>query len=171
MGASLLLEHFQDGSCLKAIRPITVHGGELNPHEFFQNRKGLFVCEGFRDLVLRSTPKEPVVYDGTVLGYADLWEGAYEPKICVDLPEGYVFKYVERILGHIATFITQQWEGKRGVLLHNGNSNNFFINACDSEILVAVSRLKEEFGWGCFAYRKNASRCRVAARVFSAVIA
>jgi len=99
-----------------------------DPDSFYQTRSGLWVYDGFRNLVVaKAQPTEA----GTVfkLDHALLTQNMTDEKIEGSLPKNHLFD--ESVLcAIIAQMIAEQPNGKEGKLLNNGYANLFYTSSC-----------------------------------------
>lgn len=156
---------------LSGLTSLTVAGNSVNPHDFFETRKGLGTSKNFDNFILSGTSKKKVSAHEVTISYADLVQAANDAEIDGELPEGYVFEDVDTFLVHLATLIEGQWGGKGGTLLNNLDSNIFYVEVNGEVFAVSVVWCSFYWRWRCYADRLGDGQCYAGFRVFSATVA
>lgn len=109
---------------------------KFSPQEFFQDKKGLYVWNDFKERILKKAG--PVDSGEFSVSSVDLLKRASDEKIEASLPPKHIFDESD-VCAVIAEFISQQSKGEEGVLLSNGYANLFYTKS----LVVHV-------GWGVF---------------------
>lgn len=132
-----------------------------DPDTFYRTRSGLYVYEGFRNLVVaKAKPTEA----GTIftLDHALLMQNMSDEKIEASLSKQHVFDKTS-LCAIIATMIAEQPEGREGKLLNNGYANLFYTTSC--VVLVAWRAVRRR--WGVGAWERDDFGWRAGSQVFS----
>ena len=132
-----------------------------NPDSFYQTRSGLYVYDGFRNLVVA---KAKPVEAGTVfkLDHSLLIRNLKNEQIEKSLPKKHLFD--ESVTcAIIATMIKEQPNGKEGELLNNGYANLFYTSSC--VVLVRWDAVYAE--WDVNAWERGGDEWGAGLRVFS----
>ena len=74
---------------ISELSPATIGSGKCNPHEFFQNRKGMYVQGRFFDNILSATTNKVTTTKKATLGYANLAQPANDAEITAEMPKNY----------------------------------------------------------------------------------
>lgn len=133
----------------------------INPKEFFQDRKGLFVWSSFKEKVVSKA--EPVEKD-LKLDFSSfkLLENSDDEEIEKSLPEQHLFTETE-LSALIATLIKAQSKGEEGVLLNDGHWNLFYTPSC----VVSVDWSRFSGYWFVDAWDRDGYVWGAVRRVFS----
>lgn len=138
---------------------IPVASTGIDPKEFYQNRKGLYVWSGFKD---RIVAKAEAVKAEFRLRSFTLKEDANDAKIESALPEKHIFSESDAA-AIVADLIEKQPNGEEGVLLNDGNWNLFYTPGC--VVLVHWSSFRG--GWSVSAWGRDEDGWRAGERIFS----
>jgi hypothetical protein len=143
---------------------------EFNPQAFFKTGDGLYIWDGFKDLVLKSV--EPVSeIPALTLGKFQLVENACDREIRSELPEGHLFHDPSLLCALIAGLIQQQSNGKAGTLLNNGYANLFYLEVNGKVVVVAVNSRADDQRWHVGARQLADHRWHAGNQVLSATAA
>lgn len=139
----------------------------FNPQEYYRNRTGLYVWDGFTDNILSVAKKTKKVSARKIVSY-NLMKASNDAEICIELPENYVWEDASEFCAHLANMIDGQPNGKEGNFLSNGYTNIFYVCGKDNEVFaVHLSWVADGREWRVLAYRLVADRWGVGRRAFS----
>lgn len=131
-----------------------------NPDAFYRNRTGLYVWQGFRDLVVATArPSEANTF---TLARAELMRNLTDAEIEAGLPIEHLFEE-SAVCAIVAGMIAEQPNGEEGKLLNNGYANLFYTRSC----VVCVRWYAVDRGWHVSACRRGGHRWRAGGQVFS----
>src|SRR3989344_7122529 len=132
-----------------------------DPDSFYQTRSGLWVYDGFRNMVVaKAQPTEA----GTVfkLDHALLNKNMKDEQIEASLPKNHLFD--ESVLCTIiAQMIAEQHKGKEGKLLNKGYANLFYTSSC----VVDVSWRADYRKWNVNTWERDDYEWGAGRQVFS----
>lgn len=131
----------------------------IDPQEFFQDRKGLYVFNSFID---RVSSKAKPVKKGTpyTLTSSKLLQYSTDEQIEAELPEKHIFSE-DDVCAILADLIEKQSKGEEGVLASDGNWNLFYT---ESFVVFAGWR---GGGWYVGTWSRDYSAWHGSPRVFS----
>lgn len=148
-------------SILKPIDSIVgIKAKTIDPKEFFQDKKGLWVSSNFIDNV--ATKAEKMTKDKTFnVNSFELTANAYDREIEESFNDNHIFSETD-VCALIAALIENQKKGEEGVLLNNGYFNIFYTP--DRVVNVFWSSASQR--WYVYVWRRG---CRwfEGSRVFS----
>lgn len=155
---------------LTGLTPFTMPASERNIHDFFRTRKGLWLSDDFKKLILAAAQKGLSGSDNMTLGHCDLAEAPNDAEIRAELPEGHVFTDVNVVLVVLAMLIEVQWLNEvEGVLLNTVyRTNIFYVEIAGVVFTVRVYWGTTNGEWRCLARRTDADRWGAGNRAFSA---
>ncbi len=134
------------------------HSKTFNPHEYYQNRKGLYVWDGFINNIL-SVAKEMEKVSARECTSHNLVKASNDAEIRDELPESHVWEDASEFCGHLAGMIDCQPKGKEGNLLSNGYANLFYVRGKNVEVFaVYVFWYDDVRDWSLNAYLLDADR-------------
>lgn len=108
-----------------------------DPQAFFQARSGLYVWDGFKNLVLKfAKPVSDV--PAVTLDRFELERKASDHEIIKDLGDGAIFRDASLFCAYLAYLIKQQPNGEKGVLLNDGKANLFIVEVNGQTVVVNV---------------------------------
>lgn len=110
----------------KKIRVVTIE--KHVPEEFFKDGKGLYVWNNFIENIVKKAKTTEANYDLGYLGSFDLIKDSTDAEIEVSLPKKHLFSETE-VCAIVATLITKQAKGQKGVLQNNGYANLFYTRS------------------------------------------
>lgn len=119
MSKTKILEAVKEKISIKIEKPI-------NPAEFFQNRKGLYVFSGFKERIIEKA--KPVKTTEFSLVSFMLIEASYDKDIEKALPKKHIFKEGD-VCSIISDLISKQPNGEEGTLLNDGYANLFYTKS------------------------------------------
>ncbi len=132
----------------------------IDPKEFYQDRKGLFVFSSFKERV--ADKAEKVSSNEFPISSFDLAKSASDEEIEKALPAEHLFSESD-VCAVIAALIEKQPEGEKGALLNDGNWNLFYTKNC----VVSVLWRSFRGGWGVRAWGRRGGDWGRGRRVFS----
>lgn len=156
------------------LTPILLEASDLtNPSEFFTSRDGLHEYEGFEDyIIVDGEADQYVTAKSTTIGYVDILEEVKTATVCALLPKKYIFTDVNTFLVYLSSLLIQQWGGKEGTLINNGQFNIFYVKIPHGVITVRICWSAHYAAWDCDAGPNDAGEMLMAGtRVFSATVA
>lgn len=157
--------------CISDLTSVMILANEINPHDFFKTREGLWVSDGFCSCILSRASKKKVSEGGVTIGHADLTEAAHDEELVDELPEGHVFENVDTFLVHFATLIESQWGGKKGALLTAECTNIFYVKVGGEVFAVNMHWSDDQQKWLVFENELNDIMWCMTSRAFSATAA
>lgn len=121
----------------------------IDPKEFFQDRKGLYIWSDFKTrIVAKAKPmKAGMKYK---ISSSKLLKFAYDEDIEAELPKKHIFTESE-VCTLIAELISKQPDGQEGILLNTGYANIFYTPA----FVVRVGWSSGGEGWGVYAWERD----------------
>ncbi len=159
---------------IRRLTSLTSHmvtGNDVNLHDFFKIRKGLWTSDNFDSFILSGASRKTVSVDETTIHYADLAWVANDAEIGGELPEGYVFEDVDTFLVQLATLIESQWGGKEGALRSNGYISIFYVKVKGEVFAVNVLWDAVSQEWDCRTSRLDVGLWNAGNRAFSVTAA
>lgn len=133
----------------------------VDPKEFFQDRKGLWVWGDFTKRIVEKAEPTP---SGTEFKLASFQLTKYlsDEEIEAALPKEHIFSETE-VSAILASLISKQSKGEEGALLNNGNWNLFYTPA----FVVFVYWDSGSSDWSVGSWRRDGRRWYEGHRVFS----
>ncbi len=131
----------------------------VDPKEFFQDRKGLWVWNDFKSRIVEKAESTPVGAEFKLSSF-ELAKDLLDEEIEAALPKSHNFTETE-VSAIIASLISKQSNGESGVLLNNGYWNLFYTPA----FVVGVRWFGS--GWDVDAWPRDDRRWGGGGRVFS----
>ena len=144
--------------------------GKFNPRAFFEIGDGLYIWDGFKNLVLEFANLVSNV-PALTLGKFQLVKNATDLRIRSELPEGYLFRDPSLLCAHIALLIKRQPNGKAGELLNNGYANLFYLEVNGEVVVVDVRWRTHHREWYVYAHQLDDDQWYAGNQVFSATAA
>ncbi|MDD5083505.1 MAG: hypothetical protein PHT88_01025 [Candidatus Moranbacteria bacterium] len=141
----------------------------LDFFEFFKDRKGLWIWEGFTKNVLKYVTGIVEKIGSITAYYFDMKDTLSDSEISRELPKDYEFGLIEG-LALIVWLLLKQWGGKEGALLNDGNANIFHLKVLNGVVVVSVHWLAGNGGWDVDDWWFGGSgRWDAGSRVFSRI--
>lgn len=133
----------------------------INPQEFFQTKKRLYVWSDFKERILAKVRPTDAGKKFTVASFK-LIKDSTDEQIEADLPQEHLFSETD-VCAIVAEMITKQSKGEAGDLLSNGYANLFYTDS------FVVYVLWSSFGrrWSVDAWSRGGYEWDVDDRVFS----
>ena len=105
------------------------------PKEYFQTRRGLYVCVDFRDRILSVTKKTGKLPSAKITSY-NIVKDSNNEKIRAELSKNHIWKDASDFCSHLAGMIDRQPKGENGDLLNNGCVNIFYVRGKNGEVFA-----------------------------------
>lgn len=100
---------------------------DIIPSEFFQDRKGLYVWNSFRDTVLVKAKETKAKAQFSLCSF-DLLKTSFDKDIEKELPKKHLFSETD-VCAIIAGLIEKQPKGEKGTLQNSGYANIFYTKS------------------------------------------
>jgi len=139
---------------------------QFNPNEFYKNREGLWVSNGFHERILPvASPVKSVAAKRVPM--FDIIKQANDDEIRAQLPKNHVFEGTSAFCAYLAGMISRQPNGEEGNLLNNGYTNIFYVQTSGGVFAVFADWDAGDREWYVYAWSLGGPRWNAGGRVFS----